>query len=101
MNNDKEMTYEVAVFDYVSGALIGVHTVSKLSNYDSYSDVIRISETVKITFKPRNTDEIVPEIIGKIDAEIEDLKQDFLDKKAKLETKKSDLLALTFDGDKK
>lgn len=90
-----KLIFKVAVFEYTTSSWIAGHR-SVLQYVDRpQEEIIRISEIEEIEFIPRKKDEIVPEMVKSIQAEIDKLRTETIEKINELECKKAELLALT------
>jgi len=80
---------KVAVYEYFSpDCMKGVQGVC---DYEPINNGrLRISEWIEVDFPERDQSEFLPDIVSGIDKEIEEIKE-------KLQTKKSELLALRHD----
>lgn len=99
--NNEEITFNIAVFEYVSGSISGYRFASDTRYRTNCIDTVRISDAMDVKFTIRDKNELIHEVVEKINLEIEKLKEEFLGNKAILETKKLELMALPFDDDKK
>jgi hypothetical protein len=63
-----------------------------------HSDMTRISEFVKVTFVPRKPDDVIPEMVAKIDKEIQQCRVDHEERLQTYYRQRQDLLALTYES---
>ena len=93
------MIKKIAVFEYTPygdmACMAGFQIVSDRDR--NGSDAVRVSEWQEVEFTPVDPASIVPEMVKKIDDQIEEIKNKALEECGKLQTKKAELLALTND----
>jgi hypothetical protein len=89
---------KIALYQYTDGTLIGWENVFIVTEHtESRTDMVRCSEITDIDFIQRPKEEILPAVVEGIDRQVEEIKAKAMAEVAKLEIRKSELLALTFE----
>jgi len=83
-----------AIFEYTSPGLKGLRICLSESEAKYGNDKIRFSEYVDIDFPPRTAEEVVPEQIAAIDAQLAEVTDKFGKALAELKARKAELLAI-------
>jgi hypothetical protein len=86
---------KIAIFEYTSPNMKGMKFYLTDAEAKYGSDKIRMSEYVDIDFPPRAAEEVVPEQIAAIDAQLAEVADKFGKALAELKARKAELLAIT------
>jgi FMN phosphatase YigB (HAD superfamily) len=95
VNEPGEQPIELELCVIKSTGKYGYQALATAEELSYQKDMTRVSEFVKLTFKPRLEAEIIPEMIAKIDAEIQSQYIDVEERVSRLKARKSELLAIT------
>jgi len=95
----EKITMKVAVYEYTAtGDCYGMVGHQYASSHDRQDhSVIRISEWQEIDFIKVPAESIVPEMVKNIDNKIEEIKAEAMARVNELQSKKAELLALSYD----
>lgn len=63
---------------------------------DGYSDLVRVSDYVEVSFIPRAKEEIVPAVIASLDKEADKIREEAIQKLNKIAEQKAEILQITF-----
>jgi hypothetical protein len=76
----------------------GYQVIWRENEFENSTDISRISEWMELTFIPRAAEEIVPEMISKLDQEIQQTRVDHEKQISRLIERRRDLAALTLQS---
>ena len=86
---------KLAIFEYTSPGMRGMKIYLSDSDAKYADNKIRFSEFVDVEFPPRAAEEVVPEQIAAIDAQLAEVADKFGKALAELKARKAELLAIT------
>lgn len=90
------MKTRIALFEYNSPTMRGLTTYLSESEAKYLSaNKTRISKFIEVEFPPRTAEEVVPEQIAALDAQIAEVTEKFGRALGELKARKSELLAIT------
>jgi hypothetical protein len=89
---------KIALYQCTEGVLLGwTNPYEVTDTREQRTDIVRSSEIVDIDFVMRPNEEIIPAIVDGIDQQMEEIRTKAMAEVAKLQARKAELLALTFE----
>lgn len=100
IDNDSPLPKETEVCVVKSVGRYGYQSIYKRSEAEEPTncDMTRVSEFIKVIFVPRRPEDIIPEMVSKIDLEIQSLRVSHEERLQSLYRRRQDLLALTYQS---